>query len=300
MGRGDARWSAAVAKCAAAFTGLAGRLLWARRHSCQRANSNFLRARASQRPAFLAAFISAAVAMPIGLGGATAQERPFNPIRKLTTSPTDRTLVDIEIVGSTSLVPEFHRLEPERVLRFRLERAYIYILLTKTQPGFESVSLRFDSKTALPMALFDFVALSGSFHQDIPGIPVLSHTEIVERAFVISLSSEMSALTLKRGSAGIARCRGAERSDGLFAYNWNGGANCFLPSYTRGSQYVAPYGDLSLQVTCQNSNFPSFDCELEFPFDRFGVRIAFNHIHLANWRAVIDRSADFLRSKQYP
>jgi hypothetical protein len=296
LGRGDTRRPTAVAKRAAAFAQSGVWLFWMHRRSSEDTGSNFI----SQRAALLAVFTSLAAATCVGLGMATAEERPFNPIRSVSTAPTDRTLVDLEIVGSTSLVPEQHRLEPERVLRLRLERAYILTLLTKPQPGFELVNLRFDVKTGLPMSLFDMVALRGKFHEDIPGIPDLSQIESIERAFSITLTSEMSASILERGSVGISKCRGVERGDGLFAYDWNADKHCFFQSYTRGSQYVARYDDkMFLRIMCENSNYPIIDCELVFPFEKFGVQVSFNHVHLSKWSEVIDRSAEFLRSKQY-
>jgi hypothetical protein len=299
VGRGDTRRPAAVAKHAAAAAQSAARRFRTRRYSPEDASSNFDYGFASQRAALLVLFISFALATWLEIGVATAQERPFNPIRKLSTAPTDRTVVDLEIVGSSGLLPERHRLEPERVLRFRLERAYVDSLLTRTEPGFEIVSFRFDIKTGLPMSLFDAVALHGPFHEDIPGVPELSHLESIERTFAILLTSEMSASVLRGGSEGIAKCRGAEKSEGLFAFNWNGGQNCFFESYTRGSQYVARYNGIFLQIMCEDKIFPSLDCELTFPFESFGVRVTFNHIHLAKWHEVIDRTAEFLRSKQY-
>jgi hypothetical protein len=68
----------------------------------------------------------------------SAVAQPFNPVRKLTTWYTDRSLIDIEIVGAITTT-DTHKLEPSRVLRFRLERAYVSSLRAKDQAGFESV-----------------------------------------------------------------------------------------------------------------------------------------------------------------
>ena len=300
MGRGDTRWSPAVAKCAAAFARWVVRLLGPYLNSAASQTSTFANPTSSRRLAIFAALVSLAAATPLVSLIAAAQERPFNPIRKLTTPPTDRSVVDLEIVGSTSLLPEVHKLEPERVLRFRLERAYIDTLLTRAEPGFEIMSFRFDTKTSLPMSLFDAVSLRGPFHEDISGIPDLSHLELIQRALAVSLTSDMSASTLEHGSENIAKCRGAEKSNGLFAYNWEANRRCFLPSYKRGSQYVVHYKDrIFTRIVCRNKEFPSLDCDLLFPFDNFGVRVNFNHVHLADWEQVIDRSTEFMRSKQY-
>jgi len=115
-----------------------------------------------------------------------------------------------------------------------------------------------------------------------------------------SQSDSLGNFTRSGASAGIAKCRGLEQSDGLFAYDWNAGQNCFYQSYTRGSQYVVRLNDkMFLRIMCQNNEFPTLDCKLAFPFGKFGARVAFNHVHLAKWREVIDRTGEFLRSKQY-
>jgi hypothetical protein len=300
MGWGDTRRPAALVQRAAAFARWAVRLLGAHHHSAISPISNFVSRSFSRREIVFAVLISCAAVTALVSFVAVAQERPFSPIRKLTTPDTDRSLVDIEIVGSTSRLPEVHKLEPERMLRFRLERAYIYTLNAKAEPGFEIVSLLVDVKTGLPTALFDAVSLRGKFHEDIPGIPDIPRAELLERTLLISLTSEMSAAALRRGSEGIAKCLGAKQSDELFEYNWNGGQNCFLPSYTRGSQYVGLYeNNIFLRIMCENNEGPRLDCELTFPFEGFGIRILFSRVHLASWRDMIGHTVEFLKSKQY-
>ena len=77
-----------------------------------------------------------AVALAVALAATVrpgAEDRPFKPLRTKLYTPwnTERELVDIEIVGSTSRNPNSPRLEPERVLRFRLEKAYVSALLAE-------------------------------------------------------------------------------------------------------------------------------------------------------------------------
>jgi hypothetical protein len=59
----------------------------------------------------------------------------IQPIRELSSWYTDRSLIDI--IGSTSLVPDSHGLEPDGVLCFGMERAYVETLLTQSSPGYE-------------------------------------------------------------------------------------------------------------------------------------------------------------------
>jgi hypothetical protein len=106
-----------------------------------------------------------------------AKSQPFQPIRKLITWNTDRGLVDIEVVGSTSMLPDRHTLEPDRVLRFRLERAYVDTLLAERGPGFEIVTFVFDMETGLPASLILAVSQGGRFHEDISGVPHVSQVD---------------------------------------------------------------------------------------------------------------------------
>ncbi len=130
-------------------------------------------------------FLAVAAAQFIFFAAATmgeASAQPFNPIRELTTWYTDRGLIDIEVVGSTSLVPQTHQLEPERLLRFRLERAYVEFFRAQTELGFELVTFGFDLETGLPVSLLSAVVMSGRFHEDIPGVPRVPQRERVRRS----------------------------------------------------------------------------------------------------------------------
>jgi hypothetical protein len=242
-------------------------------------------------------FVSAAIAA-VSMTQASAQ--PFNPIRALNSWYTDRNLVDIEVVGSTSLEPRLHRLEPERVLRFRLERAYVDKLIAEKGPGYEIVGFSWDTETGLPDSLFDAVANRGRFHEEIAGIPVLSVAEAIRRTLVISISSDSSAAALQHSSDFIRKCTGAPVGNGLWRYEWINRQGCTRPTYPGGSRYVAEYSDnLVLRIQCQEESFPGVGCHLRFPFEGFGVDLNFHRDHLANWREIVDRASAFLKSKQY-
>jgi hypothetical protein len=142
------------------------------------------------------------------VNSAMAESSPFNPIRKLSTWYTDRSLVDIEIVGSTSSSPELHRLEPERRLRFRLERAYVHTLSAERGPGFESVSFGFDPETQLPDSLILGASQGGRYREEIPGVPKLSMEERGRRRVVIRLRSERSAADITRRESRAGRLQG--------------------------------------------------------------------------------------------
>jgi hypothetical protein len=93
----------------------------------------------------------------------------FKPVRERLVFSTDMNPIDIEVVGSTSQVPQFHQLIPELVARFRLARAYVE-LYAEREPGFELLSIGVDLETASPMSLFDTVILGPRFGKDIAGI----------------------------------------------------------------------------------------------------------------------------------
>jgi hypothetical protein len=234
------------------------------------------------------------------LGAMPAISQPFQPIRKLTTWYTDRSLVDIEIVGSTSLLSDSHRLEPGRVLRLRLERAYIQTLLAERGPGFEIVSIAFDMESGLADSLI-VAASPGRFSEHIPGVPVVSQSERMRRTIVLSIQSDHSAATLQDASEVIAKCRGAPIADLLWTYEWQGRTDCSRSSFPNGVRYVAAYrDDLMIQIECQGSAFPSIDCGLLLPFEGFGVKVMFHPEHLQEWRVVMEHATAFLKSKQYP
>jgi len=110
--------------------------------------------RSTGERAVVASVVAGALAFAMTAQTSDLFAEPFKPVRELTTWYTDRTPIDIEIIGSTSMLPQFHHLEPERTLRFRLERAYVGILLAKDEPGFEIVHFSFDMETGLPESLF--------------------------------------------------------------------------------------------------------------------------------------------------
>jgi hypothetical protein len=225
--------------------------------------------------------------------------QPFQPIRKVITWNTDRSLVDIEVVGSTSMLPDRHTLEPDRVLRFRLERAYVDTLLAERGPGFEIVMFAFDMETGLPASLILAVSQGGRFHEDISGVPHVSQVDRLRRTLLISLHSDDSAELLQRATEAIGKCRGAAIQDDLLTFEWAGRPNCRKPSFPKGAQYVAIHDDLMLHIECQEESFPGIGCNLRFPFEGFAARVTFHRDHLLRWREIVDRAARFLNSKQY-
>jgi hypothetical protein len=234
--------------------------------------------------------------------GAPGGAQPFSPLRGnyYTAWNTDRDLVDIEIVGSTSQIPEHHRLEPERILRFRLEKAYVSALLAEKEPGYEIIGFSFDLDTGLPESFLQAAFMKGPGHEDIPGVSVLTLKEQIERVLLIQFHSDWSIEPLERMSRETEQCRGRQLESDLFENDPRGGKACIIPGYPRTSRYLAPYdADISLIIRCQNEPIPSIDCDLRFPYRGFAVELRFNHARLAKWRENINRAIKFLNAKEY-
>src|SRR5262249_11305222 len=123
-----------------------------------------MRARLSAmvRAGILSAIIGSLLAVT---SAAPAAEQPFNPTKERITTSTEMTPVDIEIIGSTSLLPDFHRLLPDLVMRLRLERAYVSLFLSEEQPGYEILDMAFDLETGLPSSLYSAVARGPRFSE---------------------------------------------------------------------------------------------------------------------------------------
>jgi hypothetical protein len=231
--------------------------------------------------------------------GTPIMAQPFNPVRQLTTWYTDQGLIDIEIVGSSSLQPDVHRLEPDRLLRLRLERAYVQTLLTQSDRGYEVVSLVVDSETGLASALLTAASRQGRFHEDIAGVPQLAHQAVLQRTLLLSLRSDISSALVERASADMERCRGAPLGTDLFAYLAEGQDGCARSTRRQATQYVAQHGDLLLGITCSDTRPNRLGCKLQFPFEGFGVELTFHIEHLSKWRDVVERTTALLKSKQY-
>jgi hypothetical protein len=240
--------------------------------------------------------VSLAVLVLVNCRQVSAQ--PFQPVRKVTTWYTDRSLVDIEIVGSTSLVPDTHRLEPDRVLRFRLERAYIHSLLAKAEPGFEIILLGVDWDSGLPSSLIVATSSNGRFREEIKDVPRLSNNERSRRSLEVEISSDHAAAALVKGSAVWRTCQGSNIGNDLFTYEWEGRRDCRRAPTLLERKIAAYDNDLALRVDCADGRM-GHTCHLAFPFEAFAVKVSFHRDHLPRWRQVVDFTRAFLKSKQY-
>jgi hypothetical protein len=255
-----------------------------------------------------ALFIAAPILISLSLWslaaeGETSAKSPFNPLRehpygKPLWLSTDRRSVDIEIIGSTSRLPDIYRLEPERTLRFRLERAYVRYLVAEKTPGLEAVTFAVDMETGLPSYLFDVVSFTDRFHQNIPGIPVVSRADRARRELRISLKSDSAAKWLSSTSDKLKPCRGAEVGPDLQRYEWKDRGGCSGRGGGTEARYVASYNDLFLNLKCTDPWIAS--CSFPFPFEGFAVEVSFHRDHLLKWREMIKNAESFLQSKKYP
>ncbi|TWB88832.1 hypothetical protein FBZ93_11714 [Bradyrhizobium macuxiense] len=228
-------------------------------------------------------------------GGAKADV--FKPIRERLTVSTDMTPIDIEVVGSTSLVPQFHELIPELVVRFRLERAYVG-LYAEREPGFEIFNIGVDLETASPISLFEAVILGPRFGRDIPGIPKLLPEELRRRNMRLSIHSNYRVEHMRKFSDILAGCRGQTAENGLWVYERK--TDCPGLSAQRFGRVGQLEDTLLTDIQCDEVLPASWArCETSFPFEGFRVGLNFDRDLLPRWREVVDFSAGFLKSKQY-
>ena len=221
--------------------------------------------------------------------------QPFQPVSQLTSWYTDRSPVDVEIVGTKGVGLEAHLISPPRMLQFRLERAYLHLVIRRDQPPSSVASLSFDLPTGLPSALFQ----APPDQVEARGDPIrqLTAADWASRAVRISLSGSNLAGGLELASSELRSCKGKKIQDDLYLLNKDHGPSCVKWSLGSGIKYIAQYSD-NVQLLVQCSSAP-LGCKMFVPFEGFLASISFNESHLATWRAVTEKVTDFLRSKKY-
>jgi hypothetical protein len=248
------------------------------------------------------ASVAASAVLGVLCGGAAlhADVKAFRPITSNLDYSTSRDLVDIEIVGSTSLVPREHKLEPERVLRLRIERGYITQFLTKSDPGFSLLTIGIDRPSGLPEALIDAVSLQGRFHQNIEGAPKLNFDEKIRRFLILTINSDRSERSHAFRMRRAASCVGKSIGSDLFEMNVTADlvGPCPRSVYPDGKKWLArrPDGSLS-EIECQGGGGQIVGCSTDFVFKQFSVRMQFHQLHLDDWRSVVAFAEAFLASK---
>jgi hypothetical protein len=229
-----------------------------------------------------------------------AEDRPFNLTRERITFSAERAPVDIEIMGSTSLLPKAHRLLPQLALRLRLERAYVYNFMSKQEPGFEILGISVDVETGLPASLFETAALRRRFGDEIPEVRQLPSEELRRRHVQLTIHSDYLAASLGRINDRAFLCRGPLIEDGLWSYASQQDANC-PRVFSNEIRYIGMVEDrLWVQIDCDKTSGPTWSrCSTEFPFDGFAVGLNFSQQLLPRWRKVVGFAESFLDSKRY-
>jgi hypothetical protein len=225
---------------------------------------------------------------------ATAQ--PFQPISQLSTWYTDRNPVDIEIIAYHGIGNERRRLEPERVLRLRLERAYLDLLIRNERPISTIAMLSFDLPTGLPSALFrappEQVERRGDAIRNLVGT-----TELASRMINISLEGDYTAEAFQRSSSELSMCKGEKLQEDLFLYDGMRDPSCRRRSIGGGTKYVGKTtGSDWAFIECSNA---MLGCKMRIPFEGFLPSVSFNETHLKNWKDIAEKITAFLQSKQY-
>jgi hypothetical protein len=221
----------------------------------------------------------------------------FKAVRERITVSTDMTPTDIEVAGSTSQLPQFHKLIPELAVRFRLARAYVQ-LFSERDPGFELLSIGVDFETASPTSLFETAILGARFGAEIPGIPKLAPEEARRRNIILSIHSDRRAENARKLGETLVHCHGEAVENDMWVYERRTDCPSLGPQkFGR----IALLGDALLsKVECDEALPPSWArCEMRFPFEGFSVGLNFNRDLLPRWREVVSFSENFLKSKQY-
>ena len=224
----------------------------------------------------------------------SASAQSFDPVGKLSTWYTDRNSIDIEITAANGAGNEARPLDPPRVLRLRLERAYVHTLISK--PSISIVGLSFDLPTGLPSALFT----APPEQVDVRGDPIrqLSHSEAIARMINVVVESNISGESMGGASAKISKCKGAEIQSDLLAFDKDRDRACKIWSLFSGAKYVGHLSENNwLFILCTNS---PIGCTVRFPFEGFFPSVSFNVRHLSQWRTIIEKATAFLKSKELP
>jgi hypothetical protein len=230
--------------------------------------------------------------------GATAE--PFKPVKERITVSTNMTPVDVEVIGSTSLLRQFHRLIPELAVRFRLERAYIDQLFVERDPGFEILSIGVDLETASPMSLFQAVMAGPRFGRGISGIPKLEAAEARRRNVVLGIQSDHRAEYVRKLSDRLVACRGESLGNGLWAYAPPKSSDCPRNAPQRFGRVAELDDSVITKIDCDESLPVSWArCYADFPYQGFTVHLGFDRELLPRWREVVGFAGGFLKSKQY-
>ena len=242
------------------------------------------------------AWIGSAVVLTQSIYPALADDRPFVPVRTLTSWYTDRRPIDVEIVASSGIANEINFIEPRQSLKLRLERAYLDDIGWNAKPAHSSAAISFDTVTGLPRSLF--VAPPQQVEERGDNIVPLTHEESVRRTLNLRIDGHSSARTLRATSEKLDRCRGVQEGDGLFRFAGNASGYCRLAdARPRSTHYVAVLaGGESIKLTC---NDLPIGCRMSFPFESFAPVVGFHRSRLSEWRKIIETATAFLNSKKY-
>jgi hypothetical protein len=238
----------------------------------------------------LAPVYLATLAMPC-----VAVAQQFRPSSHLSTWYTDRSPIDVEIVGTKGVGSEAHPVSPPRVLQLRLERAYVQLLIRRDQPPSSHASISFDLQTGLPSALFQ--APPEQIEKRGDPIRQLTEAEWAPRAVNISLAGGDLSDSLDVASSELGSCKGKKLQDDLFLFDNDQAPSCLRWSLGFGKKYIVQYSDkVLLLVQCSRA---LLGCKMFVPFEGFLPSISFNESHLTTWREVTEKVSAFLQSKQY-
>jgi hypothetical protein len=222
----------------------------------------------------------------------------FKPAKTLDSWYTSREPIDLELIASTGVGKDARPLEPKRVLRLRLERAYVAFLIQAADSPTSGFGLSLDTQTGRAGNLLTAAPTDQARSSDKSAPRRPTRKDVLERNLSIRFSSDNLSEHLLTRSANLEPCRGEQLGDGLFAYKKSDRDVCAALSLGNRTRYFVRYSeDLLLLVSCQTGY--AQQCELSIPYQGFSPIISFGAMRLHDWREVMAKAILFLDAKKY-
>jgi hypothetical protein len=128
---------------------------------------------------------------------------------------------------------------------------------------------------------------------------MLSKLELQRRVLTVQLASDDLAAGTEKLENVLRDCRESQLDESLRLYRMRPNSACARSARSHRTIYAAPIREeLLLSVRCHNPSVP-YACSIKVPFNDFSDDVSFAHEHLPRWRELVERTTQFLISKQY-
>jgi hypothetical protein len=172
--------------------------------------------------------------------------------------------------------------------------------LTQEAPGFSILSLAINRSTGLPNALLEAIADQTRFHQELPGVPLLSQSERAQQGVLLTIKSDRADLPDAEYFRRVSEC--VEKKSGSDLWEIRQGSSfvagvCSRSVYPGARKWLAQLPDGSLhEIECEGLR--KTNCSTTFGFQGFEINIAFHQSVLDQWKELIEFGRTFLESKE--